>query len=46
MPPVVVLCYTITMTDPLAPTTGASARLILAGAMVAIVWLGVAWAIW
>ncbi len=33
------------MTDPLAPTASASARLILAAAMIAVVWLGVVWAI-
>lgn len=33
------------MTDPLAPTASAAARLILAFAMIVAVWLGVVWAI-
>jgi hypothetical protein len=33
------------MIDPLAPTSSAAARLILAGVMVAAVWAGVAWAL-
>jgi hypothetical protein len=31
------------MIDPLSPTAGASARLILAGVLLAIVWAAVAW---
>jgi hypothetical protein len=34
------------MTDPLAPTAGIGARLLLAGALVAVVWLAVGWALW
>jgi len=33
------------MIDPLAPTASAFARLILALGMIAVVWLGVVWAI-
>jgi hypothetical protein len=33
------------MTDPLAPTASATARLVLALGMIAAVWLGVVWAI-
>jgi hypothetical protein len=34
------------MIDPLAPTSGSGARLALAGALVAVVWLAVGWALW
>lgn len=37
-------CYTITVIDPLSPTAGAPARLILAAAVLAAVWLAVYWA--
>ena len=37
--------YKVTMIDPLAPTASAAARLILAGAKLAVIWLAVAWAI-
>lgn len=39
-------CYTITMLDPLAPTAGIGARLLLAAGAVACIWLAVAWARW
>jgi hypothetical protein len=32
------------MQDPLAPTTGALPRLALAGGLMAVIWLAVAWA--
>lgn len=34
------------MLDPLAPTAGVVARLGLAAALLLIVWLAVAWALW
>jgi hypothetical protein len=33
------------MIDPLAPTAGVSARLLLAAALILAVWLAVAWAL-
>jgi hypothetical protein len=39
-------CYKVTMIDPLAPTAGVGARLILAAVLVVCVWLTVAWALW
>jgi len=33
------------MTDPLAPTAGLAARLTLVAALIAVLWLGVAWAL-
>ncbi len=30
--------------DPLAPTSGLGARLVLAGGLIALLWLAVAWA--
>lgn len=33
------------MIDPLAPTSSAASRLILAAAMIALVWMGVIWAV-
>lgn len=33
------------MTDPLTPTAGASARLLLAAGLIALLWLVVAWAL-
>jgi len=41
-----VQCYIITMLDPLAPTAGIGARLLLAAGAVACMWLAVAWARW
>jgi len=38
-------CYNITMIDPLSPLAGLRSRLVLALAMVAVLWLGVAWAL-
>ncbi len=38
-------CYTVTMIDPLAPTSGIGARLLLAGGILCAVWLAVYWAI-
>ena len=32
------------MTDPLAPTSSAASRLLLAGVVLGAVWIGVAWA--
>jgi hypothetical protein len=32
------------MTDPLAPTAGLGARLLLAGALIAALWAAVGWA--
>ena len=37
-------CYTVTMSNPLSPTASAGARLILAAALLAAVWLSVLWA--
>jgi hypothetical protein len=37
--------YTITMTDPLSPTAGAVARLLLATLVLAVLWLAVLWAL-
>jgi hypothetical protein len=34
------------MMDPLLPTAGVGARLVLAAALVAVVWLAVGWALW
>jgi hypothetical protein len=33
------------MIDPLSPTAGAGARLIVAGVVLAVVWIAVAWAL-
>jgi hypothetical protein len=43
-------CYIVTMMvrppcNPLSPAAGAGSRLILAGAVLAIVWLAVIWAL-
>ena len=38
-------CYTVTMIDPLSPTAGAAARLVLAAAMLTLLWLAVLWAL-
>jgi len=38
-------CYNITMIDPLSPLAGLRSRLVLALALVAVLWLGVAWAL-
>jgi hypothetical protein len=38
-------CYKITMIDPLAPTAGLGARLLLAGGVIALMWLIVGWAL-
>lgn len=45
LPPRQMLCYKITMTDPLSPTSGILPRLTLAVTLVAAVWGAVAWAI-
>jgi hypothetical protein len=37
--------YKVTMHDPLAPTAGIGARLVLVAALVSGVWLAVAWAL-
>ena len=37
--------YIITMMDPLSPLAGLGPRLALAGLLVAVIWLGVAWAL-
>lgn len=34
------------LADPLALSSGAGARLVLAAGMLALVWAGVAWAMW
>jgi hypothetical protein len=34
------------MPDPLSPTASSAARLLVAGGLIAVVWLGVAWALW
>lgn len=39
-------CYTITMTNPLSPTSGVAARLVLVAAVLSLVWLAVMWALW
>ena len=36
----------VTMLHPLAPTAGVASRLAVAGALLAAVWLAVAWALW
>jgi hypothetical protein len=40
-----VQCYTVTMIDPLSPTAGAAARLLLAAMLLAMVWAAVVWAL-
>jgi hypothetical protein len=37
--------YTVTMIDPLSPTAGAGARLLLAASVLAVLWLAVLWAL-
>ena len=37
--------YTVTMTDPLSPTAGAAARLVLAAMVLTLLWLAVLWAL-
>jgi hypothetical protein len=37
--------YTVTMTDPLSPTAGATARLFLAASVLTLLWLAVLWAL-
>ncbi len=44
-PPDAMQCYTVSMIDPLTPIAGVSARLVLAGILVACLWLTVAWAL-
>ena len=44
-PPANRQCYTVTVTDPLAPTAGLASRLLLAAGLIALLWLAVAWAL-